>query len=86
MVHRSSLCHEDLTMRHFVVASTSVRRARVHSVVLLCSICRNLYRTRSTRGQALIFCFHLKDTAAESYRLVRQVYGEHAPSIDACER
>ena len=28
----------------------------------------------------LIFCFHLKKTAAESYRLLREAYGEHAPS------
>ena len=26
---------------------------------------------------ALIFCFHLKKTAAESYRLLGEVYGEH---------
>jgi len=26
----------------------------------------------------LIFCFHLKKTAAESYRLLGEVYGEHA--------
>ena len=35
---------------------------------------------------ALIFCFHLKKTAAESYRLLRDVYGEHASSRDTCER
>ena len=35
---------------------------------------------------ALIFCFHLKKTAAESYRLLREAYGEHAPSQDTCER
>ena len=34
----------------------------------------------------LIVCLHLKETAAESYRLFRQAYGEHAPSQDACER
>ena len=27
---------------------------------------------------ALIFCFHLKKTAAESYRLLGEAYGEHA--------
>ena len=39
----------------------------------------NLYQIRSIRGQ-LIFCFHLKTTAAESYRLLGEAYGEHAPS------
>ena len=34
---------------------------------------------------ALIFCFHLKKTAAE-YRLLGEVYGEHAPSQKTCER
>ena len=28
---------------------------------------------------ALIFCFHLKKTAAESYQLLGEAYGEHAP-------
>ena len=27
-----------------------------------------------------------KKTSAESYRLLREVYGEHAPSQDTCER
>jgi len=35
---------------------------------------------------ALIFCFHLKKTAAESYRLFGEAYGEHAPSQKTCER
>lgn len=35
---------------------------------------------------ALIFCFHLKKTAAESYRLLGEAYGEHAPSQKTCER
>ena len=34
---------------------------------------------------ALIFCFHLKKTA-KSYRLLGEVYGEHAPSQKTCER
>ena len=34
---------------------------------------------------ALIFCFHLKKTAAESYRLLGKAYGEHAPSQKMCE-
>jgi len=39
---------------------------------------------------ALIFCFHLKKTAAESYRLLGEAYSEHAPKIvyvqKTCER
>ena len=35
---------------------------------------------------ALIFCFHLKETAAESYRLLGEAYGEHAPSQKTYER
>jgi len=34
---------------------------------------------------ALIFYFHLKKTAAESYRLLGEA-GEHAPSQKTCER
>jgi len=35
---------------------------------------------------ALIFCFHLKKTAVESYRLFGEVYDEHVPSQKTCER
>ena len=35
---------------------------------------------------ALIFCFHLKKTAAEPYRLLLEAYDEHVPSQDTCER
>ena len=31
---------------------------------------------------ALIFCFYLKKTVAESYRLLREANGEHAPLQD----
>ena len=34
----------------------------------------------------LIFCFHLKKTAAESYRLLREVYGEYVLSQNTRER
>jgi len=35
---------------------------------------------------ALTFCFHLKKTAAESYRLLGEAYdGEHASSQKMCE-
>jgi len=29
---------------------------------------------------ALIFCYHLKKTAAESHRMLIEAYGEHAKS------
>jgi len=35
---------------------------------------------------ALIFCFHLKKTATELYRLLGEIYDEHAPSQKTCER
>ena len=34
----------------------------------------------------LICCLHLKKTAAESYRLLREAHGEHAPSQGTRER
>lgn len=34
----------------------------------------------------LLFCFHLKKTAAESYRMLREAYGDYTPSQDTCER
>ena len=33
-----------------------------------------------------MYCFHLKKTVAESYRLLPEAYSEHAPSQDTCER
>ena len=33
-----------------------------------------------------MFCSHLKKTAAESYRLLREAYSKQAPSRDTCER
>jgi len=35
---------------------------------------------------ALIFCFHLKKTAAESYRLFGEAYDEYTLSQKTCER
>ena len=35
---------------------------------------------------ALTIGFHSKKTAAESYRLLQEAYGEHVPSQDTCER
>ena len=56
----------------------------VHSIGL-CSTCRNLYWTKSIRGWQEFF-FSFEETAAESYRLLREVHGEYAPSLDTCER
>jgi len=33
---------------------------------------------------ALIFCYHLKKTVAESYRMLVEVYGEHALGKSQC--
>ena len=35
---------------------------------------------------ALIFCFHLKTTAAELYRLLQETYGEYVPLQETYER
>lgn len=35
--------------------------------------------------EVLLFCFHLKKSAAESRRMIFDAYGEHAPSSSACE-
>jgi len=35
---------------------------------------------------ALIFYFHLKKIATESYQLLGEAYDEHAPSQKTCER
>jgi len=35
--------------------------------------------------EVLLFCFHLKKSAADRYRLLCEAYGEHAPSIKTCE-
>ena len=37
------------------------------------------------RGSSITF-FHLKKKAAESYRLLVETYGEHAPTQSTCER
>ena len=34
--------------------------------------------------EALLFCFNLKKTAAESHRLLVEAYGEHALSEPSC--
>jgi [histone H3]-lysine36 N-dimethyltransferase SETMAR len=36
--------------------------------------------------KALIFCFHLKKSAAESHRMLVEAYGDHALSEAACKR
>jgi len=45
------------------------------------------YQIRNgTSRTALIFCFHLKKTVAESYRLFGEAYGEHVPSQKTYEQ
>jgi histone-lysine N-methyltransferase SETMAR len=36
--------------------------------------------------EVLLFCFNQKKKAAESYRLLQETYGEHAPTQKTCER
>ena len=79
MVHQSSLCYEDLIVRHFVVSSTSVRRARVinwKSVCVVLCYC----------VQYVEIYIEQRAIAAESYRLLREAYGEHAPWQGTCQQ
>ena len=57
----------------------------LHSIVAVFNITKFVSNKEHSRT-ALIFCFHLKKTAAESYRLLGEAYGEHAPSQKKCER
>lgn len=41
--------------------------------------------TKRNLREALLFCFNWKKKAAESHRLLCEVYGEHAPSQQTCE-
>ena len=60
-----------------------MRRARVCMVLFNVS---KFIPNKELSRTALIFCFHLKKTAAESYSLIREAYDEHSPSQDMCER
>ena len=79
------LCYKDLTLRHFL-SSTSVRRARVVKVLCVMFNMSKLIPNKEHSRTALILCFLLKKTAAESYRLLREAYCEHTPSKDTCKR
>jgi len=81
MAHQCSMKYKDLTLYAILLYHQQVSNAQsdliekcLHNIVLLCLIWRNLYQIRS------INCFHLKKTAVESYRLLGEAYGEHAPS------
>ena len=55
----------------------------VNSVVLNMS---KFIANKEHSRTVLNFCFYLKKSAAESHRLLREVYGERAPSQDTCKR
>ena len=63
MVNQCCLCYNDLTLRYFLVINNFQTGASdklnkyVHNISLLCSICRNLYWTKSIRGQYLFSVF-----------------------------
>ena len=92
MAQQSSLCYKDLTLRHFIVSQTSVRRARVINwksvCTMLCGCVQyvEIYTKRRASANRIDFCFHLKKIAAELYWLLREAYGEYVPSKDTCER
>jgi len=78
-------------VRHFIVPSTSVKRSSdliekyLHSIVVF-NMTKFVPNKELHLRTALIFYFHLKKTAAESYRLLGEAYGEYAPSQKTCER
>ena len=41
--------------------------------------------TKKHLREALLFCFNLKKSAAEGYRLLCKAYGKHVSSIKTCE-
>ena len=92
MVCQGSFCYKGLTLRHFVVSSISVKRARMINWKSCVKCCVVVFITSKFISNiehlwtALTFCFHLKKTAPESYRLLREAYGERGPSQDTCER
>ena len=45
----------------------------------------NLVPKKEHLQEVLIHYFILKKSGAESYRIPREAYGEHAPSQDTCE-
>ena len=59
---------------------------RVYSVVLCVQYVEICTERRAFAAESINFCFHLKKTVAESYRLFREAYGEHVPSQDTCVR
>ena len=67
MVHQSSSCYKDLTPRHFVVSSTSVRCARVInwksvSIVLCCCVQYvEIYTEQRAFADSINFFFSLEE-------------------------
>ena len=70
IVHQRSLSYRELTLHHFVVSSTSVRRARVinwKSCAKCCVVVFNMSKfipNKEHLRTELIFCLHSKKTAA----------------------
>ena len=46
----------------------------------------NFVPTKHNLREALLFCFHLKKSAAEAHRMVLEAYGDYTPSISSCEK
>ena len=90
MVHQSSLCYKDLfdttpfccIINKCQTHTSDELEKCVNSVVFYMS----KFILNHEHSRTLIFCFYLKKTVAEWYRLFRQAYGEHDPSQDTCER
>ena len=88
MAHQCSVKYKDLTLYAILLYHQQVSNAQsdliekcLHSIVFNTKFVPNKEHSRTL----LIFCFHLKKTAVESYRLLGEAYGEHAPSQKTCE-
>ena len=87
MVHQCSLYYNNLILHHFVVSTTSASdklEKCAHRVVLLCSVWRNLYWTKSIRGQQINFLLSFEEDCC--WIILRDAYGEHAPTQNTRER
>ena len=85
MAHQCSVKYKDLTLYAILLYHQQVSKwhaqndliwlKSLHSIVFMTKFVPNKEHSRT----ALIFCFHLKKTVTESYRLLGEAYGEHAP-------
>ena len=67
--------------KDFQYATTQVRYTSVFTTSINMS---SFVLTNYELSTALVFCYHLKKTAAESHRMLIEAYGEHALGTTQC--